>query len=117
MPYTSAWQLLEKIKTVNPRVFISTLAFEEFLVQVFKKGLEKDLATYEDFITGGGSFVVVDISRQVARKAAKIRAEFNIKAPDAIHLATALKSASKIFVTTDKRLPRKIDKLVVEYLA
>lgn len=102
---------LSKIKEISPQVYISTLVFEEFLVKIYKKKLEKDLASYEDFITGGGLFIVVSVDRQIARKAAQIRARFNLKAPDAIHLASAIESKAKVFVTADRRIPRKIDNL------
>lgn len=105
--------LLEKIRDVSPKVVISVLVFEEFLVKVYKEKLEKDIAKYEEFITGGNSFTVVDFNRQIAREAAKIRARYKLRAPDAIHIATALKSSAKMFITADKRIPRKIDSLQI----
>lgn len=113
-PDGASGKLLEKIKEASPQVFVSTIVFEEFLVKVYKEKLEKDLAVYEDFITGGGLFIVISIDRTIARKAAQIRAVYSsIRAPDAIHLATAIESKAKIFITTEKRLPKKIDNLKI----
>lgn len=111
-----AVNLLDRIQKVKPKVFISVILFEEFLVQIYKKKLEKDLAGYQDFITGSGLFTVVDVNREIATRAAEIRAHYNISAPDAIHLASALESGAIIFVTADKRIPRKIDNLSIKFL-
>ena len=117
-PKGKSGKLLEKIKEISPQVFISTIVFEEFLVEIYKKNLEKDLAGYEDFITGGGLFIVVNVDRQIARRAAQLRASYSsIRAPDAIHLATALESKAKIFITADRRLPRKINRLKIEVIS
>lgn len=115
-PASLSGKLLDKIQKVNPQVFISTIVFEEFLVKIYQKKLQKNIAYYEDFVTGQGLFIVVSVNRDIARKAAKIRAQFDIKAPDAIHLATAIESRAKIFVTTDKRLPKKIENLTIKVL-
>ena len=116
-PEGKAGKLLDKIKELSPQVFISTIVFEEFLVKIYKKKLEKDIDIYEDFITAGGLFTVVNLDRQIARKTAQIRADFtHIRAPDAIHLATAIESKAKIFITGEKRLPRKIENLTVEVI-
>lgn len=115
---SEANELLEKIKIVKPKVYISVIVFEEFLVQIYKKKLEKDIAYYEDFLTGGGLFSVVDMTKAVARLAAKIRAEYSsLRAPDAIHLASALEIGAKVFITTDRRIPKKIGKMRVEVLS
>lgn len=112
-PQGAAAKLLDEIGQNRPQVFISTLVFEEFLVEIYKKKLEKDLEIYEDFITASGLFMVVDMTRQIARKAAQIRANLNIKAPDAIHIATALQSKAKTFVTLDRKIPKKIESLTI----
>lgn len=112
----AARKLLDKLTKPGSQVFISVLVFEEFLVKIYKQGLEKNLADYENFLTGAGVYTVVDVNRQIARFAAKIRAQFNLKAPDAIHLASAIEAGAKVFITTDKRLPRKVGKLTIRVL-
>lgn len=110
--------LLDKIKEVGIKCFISVLVFEEFLVQIYKRKLEKDINSYENFLTIGGLVTVTDINRQIARVAAKLRAQYpSLRTPDALHLACAIEAGAKIFITTDKRLPRKIGKLKIEVLS
>lgn len=115
--YPKAIALLKEINKHAPQVFISVMVFEEFLVQIYKAKLEKGLAHYENFLTSGGTFSVTNFTRQTARLAAQIRAEFpSIKTPDAIHLASALEAGADVFVTTGKRLPKKIKTLKVKLL-
>ena len=109
-----AEQVLEKISKESPVVYISVLVFEEFFIRIFKDNLDKRIAYYEDYITGGGFYTVVNVDRRIARQAAKIRAKYRaIKAPDAIHIASAQEVGAKIFLTFDRRIPRKIDRLSV----
>jgi len=108
---------LEHIKKINPKVFISVLAIEEFFIKVYKEGREKDTAKLFDFISMGGLASIVDMNREIVLLAAKIRASYtHVRAPDAIHLATALQSKAKIFITTDRKLPRKINRLNIKLL-
>lgn len=105
---------LDDLKVLSPRIVISVLVFEEFLVQIYKKKLDKNINEYEDFITCGGLATVLDVNREVAREAAKIRAKYHgIRTPDALHLASAIFAKANFFVTTDRRIPRKIENLKV----
>ena len=115
-PQGNSGELLDKIINSPTQVFISTLVFEEFLVKIYREKLEKDITLYEDFLTAGGLFTVVDMNRQIAKKAAQVRSNTNIKAPDAIHIATAIESKAKAFFTSDKRIPRKIENLTISII-
>ncbi len=108
---------LKDLRETTPTVFISVMILEEFFVKVYKTGREKDLDSILDFIILGGLAQLVDVNKQIALLAAKIRAQYNIKAPDAIHLASAIESGAKVFITTDRRLPKKIGKLIVKILS
>lgn len=108
---------LENIREKTPKVFISVMILEEFFVKVYKLKREKDLDSILDFITIGGLAKLVDVNKQIALLAAKIRADYHVKAPDALHLACAIEVGAERFITTDKRLPRKIGKLKVEVLS
>ncbi len=110
-----ALELLNKIRESN--VYISVLVLEEFLIKIYKQGLEKNLSQYENFLTSGGLFTVVDVSREIARQAAKLRADYpSLRTPDALHLASAISSGANIFYTTDRRIPPKFGKLKVNII-
>lgn len=113
-----ARNLLERIKEVKPKGLISVLVIEEFFIHIYKDKREKEIPAILDFITLEGLCTVVDVNKQIAMAAAKLRAEHSgLRTPDALHLASAIEAGAKIFVTTDKRLPRKVGKLKVEILS
>ncbi len=112
-----ARNLLQEIKHPPNKISLSVLVLEEFLVKIYKNGLQKELKQYEGLLTGGGLFTIVDIDRKVARTAAKLRAEYpSLRAPDALHLASAIEAGAKVFITTDKKLPRKVGNLTIKVL-
>ena len=49
---------------------------------------------------------VVPLPRGVVDRATEIRAQFNFKTPDSIHLAAAVASKCDVFLTNDRRLSR-----------
>lgn len=112
-----ARELIIEIREATPRVFISTILLEEFFVRVYKDKREKEETNILDFLTIGGLGTFVSMDRQVALLAAKIRVDYpTLRAPDAIHLASAISAGANIFITTDKRIPRKVGKLTIKVL-
>lgn len=110
-------ELLEEIKKVSPQVFISTMLLQEFFVRVYKDSRQKDINPLLEFISLDRLCTIKDVDRQVALLAAKLRAEYpSLRAPDAIHLASAIESKAKLFFTTDRRLPKKIGGLEIKTL-
>lgn len=112
-----ARELIAQIKITAPKVFISTILLEEFFVKVYKQKREKDIEVTIDFLTIDGLVIIVDMNKEIAILTAKIRAHYHVKAPDAIHLASAIEAGAKIFITTDRRLPRKIGRLTIQVLS
>jgi uncharacterized protein len=49
---------------------------------------------------------IIPLTRDVVDRATEIRAQFNFKTPDALHLAAALVSKCDVFLTNDHRLSR-----------
>lgn len=60
-----------------------------------------------------------DVSPDIAQKAAEIRANYNVRTPDAIQLATALQGGATFFLTNDLPLRKfpEIKVVVVDDLA
>ena len=49
---------------------------------------------------------MVSLTREVIDRATLIRAQYNFRTPDAIHLAAAMASQCDVFLTNDNRLTR-----------
>ena len=106
--------ILEQIKEKGIRTSISVLVLEEFFIQVYKQHREKDSASILEFLSLGGLSFVLDVDREIALHAAKIRADYkSLRTPDAIHLASAIAAGASVFFSFDKRLSRKVEKLII----
>ncbi|MEO7297138.1 MAG: type II toxin-antitoxin system VapC family toxin [Verrucomicrobiota bacterium] len=82
----------------------SELTLVETLVKpLLDKNLVRQQA-YEQAIQNSTGLEVIPVSREILREAARLRAETNIRLPDAIHLATALESSCNVFLTNDRKL-------------
>lgn len=112
-------KLFRIISKKAPQVVTSVITIEEILVGVYKRNLMDRISEYLGFISGNGLIDVIDVDKQIAMKAAQIRAEFSkkekglyrVRASDAIQIATAIICRAEEFYTADKRLPKNIDNL------
>ena len=60
---------------------------------------------YRDILLNSANLSTAGISEIVAERAAKLRAEYDVRTPDAIQLALAIEEGASFFVTNDTRLP------------
>lgn len=108
-----AREIFFKIQQEGIRSYTSVITLQEVFVGVYKEGLEEKSTKYMDFISGGGLITIVDVDKQIALLAARIRAEYKVATPDAIQLATATNRDASFFITEDKGIPGSIYKLKV----
>jgi predicted nucleic acid-binding protein len=59
-----------------------------------------------DAFFAGTEVAILEVTEAVVEKATEIRANLNLKTPDAIHLATAILAAASGFLTGDRNLAR-----------
>lgn len=100
------------------RVVTSTVTLLEVLVQPFRRGDDSLTRQYRDVLLNVPGLDSVEVSRPIAEEAARLRAAHNLRALDAIQLATAISAGADAFLTNDARLPRltTLDILVLNEL-
>ena len=82
----------------------SVITMEEYMVFPYRINAEAYIAMFEKLIRTLG-FKVSVIDEAIARKAARIRAEYkSFKAMDALQLAVASLSGCDLFLTNDRQL-------------
>lgn len=82
----------------------SAVTVEEYCVFPLSQDDSQAVSNFETFLRGM-NVEVVSADRNIALKAAEIRAKYKgFKALDAIHLATAMASGCSAFITNDKQL-------------
>ncbi len=86
---------------------LSTIVLIEVLVGFYQNS-EKDEA--DRFSSSAMlSYDIIPVNLDIAQKAAQIRAQHNIKLPDAIISASAINSKSEFFITNDRTLLKKLN--------
>jgi predicted nucleic acid-binding protein len=81
-------------------LLIPIIAFSESIVAPYRRS-RRDGQRAEAALAALGT--LVDVTREVASRAAQLRAGRNIKLPDALILATAIQEAADQILTLDRR--------------
>ena len=68
---------------------------------------QADLARqYEELISGSANLQVIPADKEIAKKAAELRAVYGFRTPDAIQVASAISIGADVFLTNDAQLKR-----------
>ena len=98
-------ELFERIVAGTQIAVTSAVTLLEVLVIPYRHGRVDIAEQYERLLGGSPHLLLVPIQDSILREAARIRAELNVKTPDALQLATARLSGCTTFLTNDRRLP------------
>ena len=79
----------------------STLTLLEVLVQPLRVGDKKLAEKYKAILLASQNLVTYEISHGISERASLLRAEHNLRTPDAIQMATALYYQADYFFTND----------------
>jgi predicted nucleic acid-binding protein len=60
---------------------------------------------YRDILLHADHLTAIELSQDIAEEAARLRATYNLRTPDAIQLATAIHASASHFFTNDDRYP------------
>lgn len=101
----SAGSVRSKLAATGIVHITSELARLECRVKPIHDGNQILLRDFDDYFSNTIAEVVPP-TRDVVDKATEIRAQFNFKTPDSLHLAAAVVSNCDVFLTNDQRLNR-----------
>jgi predicted nucleic acid-binding protein len=90
---------------LNARILTSQLSRLECRVRPLRDKDTGLLAKYDKFFSAR-RLVLADVTAAVVDRATELRAQYGFKAPDAIHLATAIDDGADVFLTGDATLQR-----------
>jgi len=75
------------------------------LAHPFRHGDTVLAQQYHEILLNAEFLTTMPLSYEIAEEAARLRAEHNIRTPDAIQMATAIHEGASFFLTNDARLP------------
>ena len=100
--WTVLQRLFQHIASQQILVCTSELALAECLVMPLKLNNQPLAELYKTHLTSHAGLECVLLSREILIQAAQLRADLNIKLPDAIHVATALAVECDSLLTNDQ---------------
>ena len=86
-------------------VVTSTITLLEVLVHPIRNADEALAGQYNDILLSSPHMTTLPVSFATAETAVELRAQHNLKTPDAIQLATALNAGAEFFLTNDRDFP------------
>ena len=82
----------------------SILTLMEITVRPWQLQRSDVVQDYEEILTHFPNLTLVDVTRDIARQAARLRAQYRLRPADALHVATALVFGATAFITNDRQL-------------
>ena len=86
------------------RVITSVVTIPEVLVYPLRQGNITLAQQYRDILFNS-QVTTIEVVLDIAETAAQLRADYNLKTPDAIQMATSINEGASFFLTNDGRLP------------
>ncbi|MBW6512265.1 MAG: type II toxin-antitoxin system VapC family toxin [Desulfuromonadaceae bacterium] len=105
--------LFEKIEAGEYQAVVSMLALTELLVPLYRAGRGQDAIKLIRTLQNFPNLHLVPIAESTAAGAARYRADYGLKTPDALHLASATHANATIFYTNDHGF-KKVDESLIE---
>lgn len=96
--------ILSLISNGNISAISTMVTLTEVLTYPIKQGNLQLANEYEKILLNSIGFRIIAVDVPVARRAAELRAQYNLKTPDALQIATALVAGCDAFLTNDVRL-------------
>jgi predicted nucleic acid-binding protein len=111
--HNTASRILKRIEEGRIAGVMSSLVFAELLVPAFRAGDNPRAGCVLRLLTSLPNLKVFDITPEISAEAARLRARYGLRTPDAIHAATALAAGADVLVTNDRDLLKAVPGIAV----
>jgi predicted nucleic acid-binding protein len=102
----AAGRLLQAAEEGRCRLVCSILTLLEILVVPKRNGQEDLCRRYREIFQSFPNLAVLAVETEIAEIASDLRAQYSIRTPDSIHIATAIRAGAAAFISGDGRLNR-----------
>ena len=99
-------EILGRVEAGQNDAVVSTVTIMELTVHPWRVHRSDVARQYEVLLVNFPHLQLVDVTRDVARKAAQLRAQYNLRPADALQVGTAMISGATLWVSNDKKLKR-----------
>jgi predicted nucleic acid-binding protein len=98
--------IIEAIEDRPIEAVSSVITLTEVLTRPVKLGNTRLEREYRDILLHSGGFRLLTITARIAESAAALRARYNLRTPDALHVAAAIDVRCDAFLTNDTGIKR-----------
>ena len=98
--------ILQRAVDEQISIMASTITLTECLTKPLRDNDTALITAYNAMLRSTRRVRLVSVDSTVAGRAADLRARYNLRPPDALHIATALVAGCDAFLTNDLRLKR-----------
>lgn len=91
------------------RIVTSFVTLIEVLIRPLREGRPELAEEYRNILLQSSALTAIALDEGIAEEAAELRARHNLRTPDAIQLATAIRSGASWFLTNDSALANLIE--------
>jgi predicted nucleic acid-binding protein len=93
--------------------YSSVITLTEVLTRPVKLGNSQLEEQYRHILLHSGAYHLIPVSTRIADNAARLRARYNLRTADALHVASAMDASCTTFLTNDHGIQRITDLSVV----
>ncbi len=105
--------VIDTVEAVPITAVSSVIVLTEVLPQPIKLANTTLEQEYRNILLHSGGFELLPVTAQIAEAAADLRARYNLRTPDAIHIATAITAGCDAFLTNDAGVKRVTEIAVI----
>ena len=98
--------IIEAIEDRPIEAVSSVITLTEVLTHPLKLGNTRLEREYRDILLHSGGFRLLTITARIAESAAALRARYNLRTPDALHVAAGIDARCDAFLTNDTGIKR-----------
>ncbi len=98
--------VIDTVENQPIQAYSSVITLAEVLIQPMRTGDKTLEQEYRDILVNSGGYQLVPITIPVAESAADLRARYNLRTPDALHVGSALRAGCDAFLTNDTGIKR-----------
>ena len=96
--------VFQAIDTGEMDAITSTITLLEVLVHPLRTGNEELANQYREILLDAAGLTTYEVSHEISEKAAKLRAKYSIKTPDAIQVSIDILYGAEMMLTNDTHL-------------
>jgi len=99
-----AEKIFSRIESGQLQGVMASLVFAELLVPLYRSGDSQAAAGLSNRLRNFRNLEVIPLTTEISMEAARLRAKYGLRTPDAIHASTAISTQSSGILTNDKQL-------------